>query len=193
MFIYISDFGIPAWPLGVLTLLILLPILWDRKHNYSYLLFFSIFWIYLIFGIDKVFFPIEVSGIFADSMRQRPILSSVNLIPFYFGQYGLTARGLTSYAYNILLTLPFGFGLNFITRVYFKALPKISVIIGLGIEFIQLIISLLLRYPYRVIDINDSLFNIIGILIGYGLFKVFARMYLKMTQRSKAEHVGLWL
>lgn len=126
-------------------------------------------------------------------MRQRPILSSVNLVPFYFGQYVLTARGLTSYTHNVLLTMPFGFGLNFIRRVRFKTLFKISVIIGLGIEFIQLIISLLLRFPYRVVDINDSLFNIIGVLIGYGLFRVFERMYLGITQRLKLAYKGLWL
>jgi glycopeptide antibiotics resistance protein len=131
-----------------------------------------------MYGIDKVFFPLEISGSFSDAMRHLQILSSVNFVPFYFGQLGLTAGGLRLLVYNILLTLPFGFGINFLTRMNVKKIVSVSIFLGLGLEIAQLLLSLALRYPYRVVDINDAIFNAFGVLLGYGFFKLFARLYL---------------
>jgi glycopeptide antibiotics resistance protein len=131
-----------------------------------------------MYGIDKVFFPLEISGSFSDAMRHLQILSSVNFVPFYFGQFGLTAGGLRLLVYNILLTLPFGFGINFLTRMNVKKIVSVSIFLGLGLEIAQLLLSLALRYPYRVVDINDAIFNAFGVLLGYGFFKLFARLYL---------------
>ena len=39
-------------------------------------------------------------------------------------------------------------------------------------------IGLLLGYPYRIIDINDAPLNALGVLIGYGLFRLFAWVYI---------------
>ena len=109
---------------------------------------------------------------------QLPFTSFVNLMPFYFGQFGLGERELLFLIYNTILTLPFGFGINFLTSMSFKKIVRVSILLGLGLEVAQFLISLILRYPYRVIDINDSIFNSCGVLLGYGLFKLFARMYL---------------
>jgi len=172
----------------------MLFIQWKRKRSFSALIIFSIFWVYLLFALDKVFFPMEISGSFADEMRQHtPILARVNIVPFQFGRYGLTVGGLISGLNNILLTVPFGFGLNFISRVTWKDFLKISVILGLGVELTQLLISLLLRYPYRVVDINDSIFNAMGVLLGYGLFRIFAWIYIGVTQQFEINHRGLSL
>jgi glycopeptide antibiotics resistance protein len=134
--------------------------------------------VYLIYGIDKVLFPMEISGSFSDAMRHLPILSSVNFVPFYFGQFGLTASGLKFLFYNILLTMPYGFVINFLTGMNAKKIVRISICLGLGLEMAQLLLSLALRYPYRVVDINDAIFNAFGVLLGYGLFKLFARLYM---------------
>jgi len=131
-----------------------------------------------MYGIDKVFFPLEISGSFSDARRHLPILSSVNFVPFYFGQFGLTAGGLKFLFYNILLTMPYGFGINFLTRMNAKKIVRVSIFLGLGLEMAQLLLSLALRYPYRVVDINDAIFNAFGAILGYGLFKLFARLYL---------------
>ena len=191
MQIIINDTGIPTWPIGVLGLMIVLMILWRQKHNLSYLFFFAIFWVYVMFSFDKVFFPIEINGNYVDVMMQIPLMSQVNLIPFYFGQYAITTNDLVAIIENIILTVPFGFGLNFISRVKFKDFLWLSVGIGVGIEMIQFVISLILRYPYRVVDINDAILNAIGVLVGYGLFRAFAWLYLALTNRFKIEHEGL--
>lgn len=169
MVIIINDLGIPVWPIGILILVILLGVLWHRKHKLSYLFFFSIFWVYVMFGLDKVFFPLQINGQYVDAMKQISSMSQVNFVPFYFGQYGLTVGSVLGIVYNILLTVPLGFGLNFVTRVRTKDVLRLSIAIGLGIEIIQFVISLILGYNYRVVDINDALLNGIGIWLGYGL------------------------
>ncbi len=194
MYINTENFGIPMWPIGIIVLFLFLFVLWKRKRNFYFLLFFSIFWVYIMYGFDKVFFPIDISGPFVDQMRlHTPIMARVNIVPFHFGQYGFTMQGLISGLYNIVLTIPFGFGLNFISRVKSKDFLIISLFLGVGIELIQLSISLLLRYPYRVVDINDSMSNALGALIGYGLFRLFAWIYLWISQKLTLEHGGLSL
>ena len=178
MYIYTSNLGIPMFPIMLLVLIVILFNQWRRKQNLPYIFFFTLFVVYLMYGIDKVLFPMEISGSFSDAMRRLPILSSVNFVPFYFGQFGLTAGGLKFLLYNILLTMPYGFGINFLTRMNAKKIVRVSIFLGLGLEMAQLLLSLALRYPYRVVDINDAIFNAFGVLLGYGLFKLFARLYL---------------
>ena len=178
MYLYTGNLGIPVFPLVTLVFIVILFTQWRRKHNLPYIFFLSLFVGYLMYGIDKVFFPLEISGSFSDAMRHLPILSSVNFVPFYFGQFWLTAGGLRFLVYNILLTLPFGFGINFLTRMNVKKIVSVSIFLGLGLEIAQLLLSLALRYPYRVVDINDAMFNAFGVILGYGFFKLFARLYL---------------
>jgi glycopeptide antibiotics resistance protein len=146
---------------------------------------------YVMFSLDRTFFPIQINGVYVDVMRQTPLMSRVNLVPLYFGQYGLTAGVLSGIIDNIILTVPFGFGLNFISRVRMRAFFWLSITIGLGIEVSQFVISLILRYPYRVVDINDLLLNAAGVLIGYGFFRLFAWFYLAITQKFGIKHRGL--
>ena len=185
MYIYTGNLGIPVFPLVTLVFFVILFTQWRRKHNLPYIFFLSLFVGYLMYGIDKVFFPLEISGSFSDAMRHLPILSSVNFVPFYFGQFGLTAGGLRFLVYNILLTLPFGFGINFLTRMNVKKIVSVSIFLGLGLEIAQLLLSLALRYPYRVVDINDAMFNAFGVILGYGFFKLFARLYLLIIGQDR--------
>jgi glycopeptide antibiotics resistance protein len=134
------------------------------------------------------FFPIQINGEYVEAMRQIPFTSQINLVPFYFGPYGMNFMGMF---YNVLLTVPFGFGLNFISRVKGTHFLWLAAGIGLGIETIQLIISFILGYPYRVVDINDAILNAAGVLMGYLLFKVFSWLYMALTKRFEIEHSGL--
>lgn len=194
MYINLSNYGIPLWPIGGLALIYILVIQWKHKRNFPYLVFLAIFCVYLLYAMDKVFFPMDISGSYADEMRQHtPILARVNIVPFQFGKYGLTQARLISGLNNILLTVPFGFGLNFISRIRLKDILKVSIILGLGVELTQLFISLLLRYPYRVVDINDSILNAMGVLLGYGLFRIFAWICIEVTRQFEINHKGLSL
>ena len=191
MQIIFNDIGIDLWPFAGLILIIALVILRRRKHSLPYTVFFSILWVYGMAGLDKTFFPLQINGQYVDVMRQVPLMSFVNLIPFSFGPYGLNAPSLFGLVNNIILTVPLGFLLNFMTRLKMKKIVWLSIAFGFGIEALQLFVSWLLRYPYRVIDINDALLNAIGVLIGYALFRVFAWIYLAITRKLAIEHKGL--
>lgn len=191
MEILYNDTAISLWTTGILISIIILVVLWHRTHNLSFLFFLSIFEIYVLFAIDKVFFPIQINGLYVDVMKTEPIMSQINLVPFYFDQYGLTPASFWGIVNNIILTVPFGFGLNFIMRLRTRNFIWLAFALGLGFEITQLIISLVLRYPYRTIDVNDVLMNATGVLLGYGLFRIFALLYLAITKRFEIKHEGL--
>ena len=178
-----GEFAIDAWPVGIVVLAILLVMVWHRKHNLPYLVCFSVFSVYLLIALDKTFFPLPISGSYADAMRQQASFTSfINLIPFYFGPFGTLSSAVSTMILNVILTIPFGFGVNFVTQVRAKRFLWLAPAIGFGIEAAQLAVSLMLGYPYRVVDINDVLMNAVGIWIGYGSFRIFAWLYLWAAQ-----------
>ena len=193
MQIEVDGLRIPVWPAGAIVLVILAVILWRRKHSFSHLMCFAVFGIYLLFAIDKAFFPIAISGNYVDAMREIPFSPFMNLSPFNFN-FNLSEMPelvLMQIFQNVLLTVPFGFGVSFIAPLRSKDFLWLVPAIGIGIEATQLIISLILRYPYRVIDINDVILNGLGVLVGYIIFRIFAWLYLWVTQRSSIKHGGL--
>jgi glycopeptide antibiotics resistance protein len=78
---------------------------------------------------------------------------------------------------NILLLIPFGFGLPFITNLHMKKIVVIGVLFSVVIEFLQLVTGFMARITFRVADINDVIFNTVGVAIGYILFVGFVRIY----------------
>jgi glycopeptide antibiotics resistance protein len=92
----------------------------------------------------------------------------------------LCLRGIIE---NILLTIPFGFGISFILRLKSKDFLWLALLVGIVFETIQLIISLVFRSPFRAVDINDVILNAIGVWLGYGFFRIFGWLYLYITQK----------
>ena len=181
-----------ALPIAIGVLVVVLVILWFKKHRLSYLLCAAIFGIYLLFAIAQTFFPIAVSGNYVDSMRQIPFTSFINLNPFYFGGFGATFQDSSfTFFLNILLTVPFGFGINFLVGIRPKNILWLAIGVGLVTELTQLVISLLLRYPYRFIDINDVIMNALGILIGYSIFRILAWLYVWVINHIQIRLRGL--
>lgn len=78
---------------------------------------------------------------------------------------------------NVLLLLPLPIFLSFIMK---KAtglkVVLISCCFSIGIEAIQLIINVITRYPNRIIDIDDVILNIIGIIAGWGIYLLVKRV-----------------
>jgi glycopeptide antibiotics resistance protein len=176
--------------IGIGILILFLPVLWWRRRNLSYLLFFSIFWIYLLAVVQAIFFPFTIN-----TNDTGVIFSpSINLIPFYFGSCftympELCIRGIIE---NIILTIPFGFGINFLVRVKPRNFFWLAISVGLGFEFSQLVISLAFRSGFRAIDINDVILNATGVLLGYAFFRAFAWVYLKATEYFGIKHKWLF-
>lgn len=194
------DFEILAWLIGFLILVLLLPILWRQKRSPSYLFFFSVFWMYLLALISVAFFPIPLDTGDAgyrfnnvwDQIAHMQKYNGINLIPLYFGACWELPRPCAIGIYeNILMTVPFGFGINFITSLKPRHFPWLAVSLGIVIETAQFALDLTTGGGYRTVDANDVLFNAIGVLLGYGIFRIFAWLYLTMTRHFGINHTGL--
>jgi glycopeptide antibiotics resistance protein len=73
--------------------------------------------------------------------------------------------------------IPFGFGLPFITNLRMKKIVFIGALFSIAIELLQLITGLVAKTTFRIADINDVIFNTVGVAIGYILFMGFMRIY----------------
>ena len=89
-----------------------------QKHSLAYLTFFTLFYIYLFKVLDYTLFQFQsllvmkhfVPGLILNGQTAE---RSVNLIPLMT----LTVEDLNTSILNILLMLPFGFGLPFVSNV----------------------------------------------------------------------------
>lgn len=168
---------------GVATLLILLIVLGRKGKSGSYLFCFALFWMYLLLLVDLTLFPMPVITYNNGLPWQQPtaqIISHVNFRPFNYGSRAAHYPLIIAYEIisNILLTVPFGFGIIFIAPPLAKKSPLWALAIGFIIEFSQLISVLICGMGYRVIDINNVIWNALGVLAGFGLFKVFGKIFI---------------
>ena len=105
----------------------------------------------------------------------------VNFIPLIT----LTPEDIKTSLLNILLFMPFGFGLPFITNFRMKKVVVLGAVFSIVIELLQLMSGLVAGMTFRVADINDVLFNTLGVLIGYMLFVGFVRVYRRISRDWK--------
>lgn len=106
---------------------------------------------------------------------------NLNLIPLIT----LTSKDLETSLLNILLMIPFGFGLPFITNFRIKRVVIAGALFSIGIELLQLITGLVAHITFRIADINDVIFNTVGVGIGYLLFVGFVRTYRNVSKNRK--------
>jgi len=97
---------------------------------------------------------------------------TMNVVPLI----GLEYRDVTTSLLNILLTVPFGFGLPFITSMRFRSIVIVAILFSVTLETLQILSALVAGHTFRVIDINDVIFNTLGVVIGYALFVGFIRV-----------------
>jgi len=103
---------------------------------------------------------------------------SMNVFPLIT----LTPKDLETSLLNILLLIPFGFGLPFITNFRMKKIVVIGAVFSIVIEFLQLITGLMAKITFRIADVNDVIFNTVGVAIGYILFVGFVRIYRRISR-----------
>jgi glycopeptide antibiotics resistance protein len=77
---------------------------------------------------------------------------------------------------NVLVFVPFGLLAPVVWRRArtWGGVVLAGLVLSLGIETVQLGVSLLVGYAYRVTELDDVLLNVAGVLLGFGLF-VLAR------------------
>ena len=174
---------------GIIALAMVLIILWKKNKSFSYLFFFSVFWIYIMGVVSVVVFPFVV-GIPNPNFK-----ASVNLIPLNFGYChpAMLSLCISNLYENVLLTIPFGFGISFIVRIKSKNIFWLAIAVGFALELTQLIMSFATRNAFRVVDINDVILNAIGVLLGYGIFRIFGWLYLYVTNKFKIQRRQIFI
>jgi glycopeptide antibiotics resistance protein len=157
-----------------------------KKKSLVYLLLFTIFYAYLYKVLDYTLFQYQ-SLLLLKQFTPDLILNgltaekSINLIPLIT----LTREDLKTSLLNILLLMPFGFGLPFITKFRMQGIVVIGALFGIVIELLQLVTGFMAKITFRVADINDVIFNTVGVAIGYLLFVGFVRMYRHISHNWK--------
>jgi glycopeptide antibiotics resistance protein len=173
---------------GVAILTFILIFLWKQKRDLWHLFFFAAFGLYLLLVLSGVIFPLApLSPEYAENFKPN-----LNLIPFYFGRCDIPELCVEGAIDNILITIPFGFGISFIARLRAKDFLWLAPLVGLVFEMIQLILSFVFRSAFRATDINDVIFNAVGVWLGYGVFRVFGWLYLYITQRFEIKNKYLF-
>ncbi|XZF77458.1 VanZ family protein [Bacillus sp. AL-1R] len=148
------------------------------KKDIVYLIFFSIMFIYLCYVLKYSQFPIYLSQTYRNMFGLQAW--NLNLVPLIH----LTKDDFETSILNVLMTIPFGFGLPFITKSTLTKIAIVGLLLGIIIESLQGIIGLLNGFSFRVVDINDLIFNFIGTLIGYSLFKLFSFLFKLIIKKA---------
>lgn len=158
----------------------------SRKKSIVYILLFSVFYIYLYKVIDYTLLQYQSLLIlkhFVPDLMLNGIQDgkSVNLVPLVT----LAAGDIKASLLNILMLIPFGLGLPFITNLRMKKVVIAGALFSVGIELMQLITGLIGHKTFRVADINDVLFNALGAMVGYMLFVSFVRVVRRAYRGDK--------
>lgn len=79
------------------------------------------------------------------------------------------ASGMRQLAGNLLLLVPLGFLLPIADPRFrqFRKTLVVAVMVSLGIEILQLTISTVVGFPYRVFDVDDLILNTAGAALGW--------------------------
>lgn len=157
-----------------------------KKKNLQYLLLFTVFFIYLFKVLDYTLFQFQ-SLLLLKYFIPNLILhgqtagNDMNLIPLLT----LTPRDLMTSLLNILLFIPFGFGLPFISDYHMKKIVVIGALFSVVIEILQFTTGFLAKITFRIADVNDVIFNTVGVVIGYMLFVGLLRVFHYRSHNQK--------
>lgn len=129
------------------------------------------FYVYLISLFSVVFFPIPLYLL--QEKHHFLISNYMNLVPFKTILI-VIKRNQIQLIGNILLLMPLGiyYPLLIKKRIKIKKVFVLGFSITFIIEIIQLLSSLIIRVPYRIFDIDDIICNLIGMIVGFILFKL---------------------
>ena len=157
---------------GIVTFLRL-----KKKKSLVYLIFFTIFYVYLYKVLDYTLFQFQSLILLKYFMPDLILNGQTAGKAESYSAYHAHSQDLKTSLLNILLLIPFGFGLPFITNLRMKKIVVIGALFSIVIELLQLMTGLVAKITFRIADINDVIFNTVGVAIGYILFVGFVRIY----------------
>jgi len=175
-----------AIPFGLAWLGVVAVLRFRKRRTPLYLILFSLFYVYVYKVLDYTLLQFQ-SLILAKYFMPNLILrgtetgKSLNLIPLVT----LSTQDVQTSLLNVLLFVPLGFGLPFITELRMKSIVVIGLLFSAAIELLQLATGLIASVAFRIADVNDVIFNTMGAAIGYILFLGFVRGYRRLTRDWK--------
>jgi glycopeptide antibiotics resistance protein len=160
---------------------------WHKKMEFVRIIFLWIFYACIVSIFSRTMLPFY----FDESIRQivgQNVWSQINIIPFVL----MGTEVLKTSLLNILLFIPFGFLLPFVRKTRFREAFVAGLLLSISIEIFQFLSAFISGFTFRYIDINDILFNVLGASIGFGLFRLFARLFRKAVEKDLLEHNALF-
>ena len=170
----VIDFDILTALIGCFIYIVICLYLYKKKKKEKiFFLFSTIMFYYFMCVIKLTLFPIVMLGFPAN------IKESLYLIPFHDG---IQKTDLL----NLLMTIPLGIGTPFIAPIYnIKRSALLGLLTGIVIEIIQYLETFLTGgFSYRLIDINDVIFNFIGCLLGFLALSVFSCYFKRLSKEQ---------
>jgi glycopeptide antibiotics resistance protein len=136
----------------------------------------AVFSVYLVGVAHFVLLPLRFDPTAAEQAGPIDLGRLVELRPFFLS--GTEAMPTSQALLNILLTVPFGFGLPFVAGVRGRDILAVGIPFSIGIELAQLLAdALYLALPTWSVDVNDVLLNSLGVALGYGAFRATRALY----------------
>lgn len=166
----------------ILLFLIYIPIFvvlrCKMKKSKPYLIVVSVFYVYICEVINYTQFPIIIS----DEMEYN-ILKNLNYVPFLH----LSSSDISTSILNVILSIPFGFFVTILKRQTIRKTALFGVSFGAIIEGFQFLVATFIGNNLRVIDINDIIFNFIGVYIGFIIYHLFRLSFIKIIKAFSIE------
>ncbi len=202
-YLFPIEVAVIAFPF--LALVIALPFLIVQYRRYGSFTFSRAFVLYsfvfyMLTAYFMVILPLPARDVVAKLTTQRMQLVPFTALSEFFGKSGFvfTAPGTwlaalkSSYflqpAFNMLLTVPFGFYLRYYFRRSWKQVLVMSFGLSLFYELTQLSgLYFIYARPYRLFDVDDLIVNTLGGMIGYWLTPLLRRAF---PNREKMDAVS---
>jgi glycopeptide antibiotics resistance protein len=152
-------------------------VLHQRGAPGAQLLCIAAFCVYLAGVAAVTVFPVVLDRQLVHAMRAdgTTIANGLNLMPFRGINVGAYSSGQV--AGNLLLGVPFGFGLPFAGVRSSGAVFAWGVLFAFGIEGSQLALDVIYGFAFRVVDINDVILNSLGVALGILAFLAISAPY----------------
>ncbi|MCD2257017.1 VanZ family protein [Agrilactobacillus fermenti] len=160
-----------------LLIFMFLRIIWQRwrhkrlKFSHELMLFLFVGYLLMLYFLTVfrgIYFPWQVKLDFDRSLNEInfvPLVETLKLI------YGLSKLDFLYNLFgNILWFIPFGIGLPILMRrPTFAKVLLLGIMTSISIEVFQFLLHT------GITDIDDVIFNTVGTVIGFGLYRLFKR------------------
>lgn len=172
---------------GIVALIFWIIVSCITKKDRSKKILISLFIVYMTVVVSITIFPLIIDP------ELMPINDrSIILVPFSTITNLLENATLWTIVLqiigNIIMTIPYGIFIPFmVKRKRWYNYLVYTLIFSLAIELTQLIICISTNSFYRTVDIDDVILNSIGIIIGYGIYKILPKFVKEYFENNNTE------